>query len=295
METLLSLSRKPFSLEHTLECGQVFRWEKIGEWWYGVVAEQVWKVRQTVGFLRFESRPRNVDAEFLNCYFRLDDDLPLTLSEINKDEHIDAAINRFYGLRIVRQDPWECLISYISATNKNIPAIKNMISNVCERFGDAVEFDGKWFFTFPKPAVLAEASVEELWSCKMGYRAERVLEAAQIVNGGKLDFESLKRMSYREARRVLLGLPGVGPKVADCVLLFSLDKLMAFPVDVWMKRIVLDYYGRFFEHGFVDRVLNKRSLSPSEYETIGTFGRRYFGDYVGYAQEYLFHLGRCQS
>ena len=258
------------------------------------MGETVLKVRQEGGLLWFETHPRSVGAEFLSGYFRLDDDLPLILSEINKDEHVDIAIRRFYGLRIMRQDPWECLISYVCATNKSIQAIKGMISSVCERFGRAVEVEGKRFFTFPKPEVLADASVEELRLCGLGFRAERVLEVARIVGEGGLDFESLRGVGYLEARRVLLGLPGVGPKVADCVLLFSLDKLMAFPVDVWMKRIVLNYYSGCFERSFVDGVLSKSGLSRGEYEAIGDFGRGYFGEYCGYAQEYLFHFGRCQ-
>jgi len=291
----LNLSGKPFSLEHTLGCGQAFRWEKVGAWWCGVVGEAVLKVRQAGGSLQFEVHPRSVDAEFLKDYFRLDDDLPLILSEINKDEHVNEAISRFYGLRILRQDPWECLISYICATNKSIPAIQSMISNVCERFGKAVEFEGKRFFTFPKPAVLAGASLEELRLCKLGFRAERVLKVSRIVNEGGLDFGSLRKMSYWEARRELLALPGVGTKVADCVLLFSLDKLMAFPVDVWVKRVVLNYYSGFFERLFVDKILSKSGFSSCEYEVIGDFAREYFGEYAGYAQEYLFHFGRCQS
>jgi len=293
METRLSLSRKPFSLEHTLGCGQAFRWEKVGDWWYGVVGEGVLKVRQTEGFLWFEAYP-SVVSEFLSRYLRLDDDLPLILSEISKDGHIDAAIKRFHGLRLMRQDPWECLISYMCATNKNIPAIKNMISNVCERFGEAVEFEGRLFYLFPKPAELADASLEELRLCGLGFRAERVLEAARVASEGGLDFECLRRMSYDKARRKLLALHGVGPKVADCVLLFSLDKLMAFPVDVWMKRVVLNHYSDSFERSFVDRVLSKKGLSRGEYEVIGDFGREYFGAHCGYAQEYLFHYERCQ-
>jgi len=295
VEARLSLSGKPFSLEHTLACGQAFRWERAGKWWYGVVGERVLKVRQDENFLWFEAYPRSVGAGSLSNYFRLDDDLALILSKINKDEHINEAIGRFCGLRLLRQGPWECLISYICATNKNIPAIKDMISNICERFGEAVDFEGRTLFTFPKPGELARASVEELRLCKLGFRAKRVLKAAEMVSDGGLDFESLRKMSCEEARRELLGLPGVGPKVADCVLLFSLDKLMAFPVDVWMKRVVLDCYGRFFERSFVDGVLSKGGLSRGEYKTIGDFGREYFGEYAGYAQEYLFHFARCQS
>jgi N-glycosylase/DNA lyase len=295
MKIRLDQSRTPFSLDSTLECGQAFRWKKIGEWWYGVVRRNVVKIRQTQSVLEFQTHPDEPDAKFLESYFRLDDDLPKIYSSIVKDEHVKAAVERFRGLRLMRQEPWECLISYICATNKNIPAIKDMILNMSKQFGRKLLLDGMTFYTFPKPKDLAKASVEELKTCKLGFRAERVLEVSRKVNAGEFNLEALRQLNYEKARDELMKLPGVGPKVADCVLLFSLDKLEAFPIDVWMKRIVMEYYSDHFELSFVKQVSSKKSLTPKEYNRIGLFGRTYFGKFVGYAQEYLYHFKRCIS
>ncbi|KPV63838.1 MAG: Endonuclease III [Candidatus Bathyarchaeota archaeon BA2] len=295
MEIQLDQSTTPFDLEHTLRCGQLFQWEKRGDWWYGVVGEMVVKIRQINDRLVFQTFPEEVDADFIKNYFRLDDNLPLILSKIDKDGHVRRAIQRFRGLRISRQEPWECLISYICATYKNIPAIKNMILNLSKRFGEKINFNSHYFYTFPKPSDLAHAGLEEIKECKLGFRAERVLEASKIVDRGEFNLEGLRKTDYEKAKRELLSLPGVGQKVADCVLLFSLDKLEAFPVDIWMKRIILGFYQNYFGASFVERVLGKSSITPGEYETISSFGRRYFGEYAGYAQEYLFPLSRSQG
>jgi N-glycosylase/DNA lyase len=292
MEIQLDRSTVPFSLEHTLRCGQLFRWEKFGDWWYGVVEDKVVKIRQIAGKLMFQAFPEKINGEFIKNYFRLDDNLPFILSQINKDEHIRKAIQRCHGLRISRQEPWECLISYICATYKNIPAIKNMILNLSKRFGKKMTFNGHDFYTFPKPSDLAHASLEEVRSCRLGFRAERILETSRILECGELGLEDLKKMDYAKAKQKLLSLPGVGQKVADCVLLFSLDKLEAFPVDIWIKRSVLEFYSSYFEPLFIKRVSGKSSISPREYEEISSFGREYFGKHAGYAQEYLFNLSR---
>jgi len=295
MEIQLDQSSSPFNLEHTLRCGQLFRWEKMGDWWYGIVGEKVVKIRQINDRLVFQAFPEKVYANFVENYFRLDDDLPFILSRIGEDKHVRRAIRCFGGLRISRQDPWECLISYICATYKNIPAIKNMILNLSKRFGRKITFNSHHFYTFPKPSDLAHASLEEIKGCKLGFRAVSVLEASKIIDRGEFRLEDLRKMDYEKAKHELLSLPGVGQKVADCVLLFSLDKLEAFPVDVWMKRVILDFYPDYFEDSFVERVVGKSSITPGEYETIGSFGRRYFGEYAGYAQEYLFLLSRSQG
>ncbi len=290
MEIQLNEANTPFSLEHTLSCGQVFRWEKIGEWWYGVVGEKAVKVRQIGGRLLFQGFPEKVDAQFIENYFRLDDNLPLILSRINKDRHIDRAIQVFYGLRIIRQEPWECLISYLCATNANIPAIRKMILNLSKKFGRKITLDNHDFYTFPKAEDLAQADSEEIQKCKLGFRAERVLKVSRMIKEKEFDLEALRKMDYKEAKGKLMSLPGVGHKVADCVLLFSLGKLEAFPVDVWMKRIILKLYPEHFEPCFVKKVLAKKSITSKEYERISSFGRNYFGEYAGYAQEYLFHF-----
>ena len=284
----------PFDLEQTLRCGQSFRWRKLGEWWYGVVNEKVVKIRQIEDELRFQSFPEKMNANFVKNYFRLDDNLPHILSQISIDEHIRKAIQCFSGLRIIRQQPWECLISYICATYKNIPAIKEMILNLSKRFGTKITFNGHDFYTFPKPSDLANSDCEEIRKCKLGFRDKRVLKTARIIHKEKLDLEALRKTDYEHARNELLSLPGVGQKVADCVFLFSLDKLKAFPVDVWMKRIILKNYSSYFEPLFIEKIRNKRSLTPHEYRKISLFGQRYFGRYAGYAQEYLFHYERHQ-
>jgi N-glycosylase/DNA lyase len=292
MEIHLDQSASPSDLKRTLTCGQVFRWNRFGSWWYGVVGKQVIKIRQRDNKLEFQIFPPKTDPESVKNYFRLDDDLPHILSRIAKDQHIRSAIHHFRGLRITRQEPWECLISYICATYKNIPAIKNMIHNLAREFGTKIGVDGHDFYTFPEPQKLAEANLRELMACKLGYRARYVFETSRIIHNRELDLKTLRTADYEEAKHELLLLPGVGHKVADCMLLFSLDKLEAFPVDTWMKRIILEHYTNCFEKSFIRAISNRKSLTPHEYMKIGEFGRRYFGEYAGYAQEYLFHYKR---
>jgi len=295
MQIHLDLARTPFNLDHTLFCGQTFRWEKRANGWIGVVNQTAVKIRQKNGTIAFKASSKNISADFLWQYLRLDDDLLGVYSQIEKDKYVSEAITKLRGLRIIRQEPWECLISYICATNKNIPAIKLMISNLCRQFGYAIKFQGEDFYTFPSAESLAKAHLTELRLCKLGYRAERVLKTAKLVCNSQFDLEALKGMPYERAKKELLTLPGVGPKVADCILLFSLGKLEAFPIDVWMRRLILEYYLQHFEPKFVKKMKTKKGLSPREYEIIYTFGRKYFGDYLGYAQEYLYHYRRCQA
>lgn len=295
MEVRLDPLKTPFSLDFSLQCGQTFRWEKIGEWWYGVVQQNAIKARQNEHVLEFHTCPEELDPQFLESYFRLDDDLPEIYSSINKDKHIEAAIERFEGLRLIRQKPWECLISYICATNKNIPAIKEMILNLSKRFGNRLVLDRQHLYTFPDPHDIANADVEELKLCKLGFRAERVLEVSRKVSTGEFNLEALRMLIYEEAKNELMKLPGVGPKVADCVLLFSLDKLKAFPIDVWMKRILLQHYSNHFQPSFAKKIQQQNPLTRGEYNEMSRFGMEYFGSFVGYAQEYLYHYERCHS
>jgi len=289
MEILLEHSC-PFNLDSTLSCGQAFRWNKHGEWWYSVVGEKVFKIRQIGNKLEFE----NADADFIQNYFGLHDNLPKIFSQITKDKHIEAAVKKFEGLRILRQDPWECLISYICATYKNIPAIKQMLFNLSKKFGDKTVFNGYDFYTFPTPAKLAKASIKELAECGLGYRATYVSETAKTIYENDFKLENLRKANYEKARQKLLNFLGVGLKVADCVSLFSLEKLEAFPVDVWIKRIILKHYANHFPTEFIRKISSKKSLTNSEYERLNLFGRRYFGEYAGYAQEYLYHFERTR-
>jgi N-glycosylase/DNA lyase len=280
----------PFKLDFTLCCGQSFRWEKRGDWWYGVVRDKAFKICQTADILEFE----NVDVAFVKTYFGLNDDLPEIFSQIGKDKQVKRAVEMFEGLRILRQDPWECLISYICATYKSIAAIKRMLLNLSQKIGEEIRFDRQSFYTFPTPEKLAKATIRQLTECGLGYRARYVSGTAKMVYESKFDFDRLKKVTSDEAKRGLLDFPGVGSKVADCILLFSLEKLEAFPVDVWVKRVILRYYASHFSSEFIERISGEEPLSKSEYEKLNLFGQNYFGKYAGYAQEYLYHYERIQ-
>src|SRR5208283_3845411 len=279
-----------FDLDFSLCCGQVFRWKKIGEWCYGVVGENVFKIRQCGSELEFYG----VTGEFVKYYFGLNDDLEQITHCIDRDDYIKAALHRFEGLRIVRQEPWECLISFICATYKSIAAIQQMLNKISTKFGEKRVFDGLDFYVFPSAKTLALASENGLRECGLGYRAKYVQATAKKICEEKFDLESLKAMPYLEARKKLVEFPGVGLKVADCVLLFSLEKLEALPVDVWIKRAILNHYANQLPKALVKKLLSHNSLTNSDYEKLNAFGRSYFGRYAGYAQEYLFHYERTQ-
>ena len=277
-----------FNLDVTLCCGQVFRWDKRGEWWFGVVGDGVLKVRQVEAALEFH----NADDGFVRRYFSLDHDLQRISCEIGKDDVVRAAVREFWGLRIIRQEPWECLISFICATYKSVAAIRQMLLRLSTKFGEKVVFEGCDFYSFPTSERLARASLEELEGCGLGYRARYVLETSKRICADGYDLEGLRKMPYEQAKAELCGFAGVGSKVADCVLLFSLDKLEAFPVDVWVKRIVLKYYGAQLDEAFVKKLSCQKGFSDADYARLNGFGRGYFGGYAGYAQEYLYHFER---
>ena len=267
-----------FNLNYTLDCGQVFRWEKDGDWWTGVVGDQVIRLSQDSGELLVDSK---LPPEFFSRYFRLDDDLPSIYESINRDLLINRAIRKYRGLRLIRQDPWECLISYMLATASSIPTIQKRIFLLSQFFGQELE---EGYFSFPDPETLANADISMLDKCKLGFRTERIKEAAREVASGELDLDVLFRLEYRYARERLMRLRGIGEKVADCVLLFAFEKMEAFPVDTHIRQIIQHYHidDNFFE--------NCTNLSR-----MGDWGREYFGHYCGYAQQYLFYQKRVEG
>jgi N-glycosylase/DNA lyase len=265
-------------------------WEKKGEWWYGVVGDKAFKIRQTNAELEFA----NADEKFIKNYFGLDDDLQKISDKISKDEYIRKALREFQGLRIIRQDPWECLISYICATYKSIAAIKQMLLKLSKKFGEKMTLDRCDFYTFPTPEKLAKTTESELMECSLGYRATYVLETSKKIFENNFNLQSLRKMSYQQAKKELINFPGVGLKVADCILLFSLGKQEAFPVDVWVKRVILKHYAAHFPNAFIEKISSQESLSNAEYEKLNEFGRNYFGEHAGYAQEYLYHYERMR-
>ncbi len=279
-----------FDLDFSLCCGQVFRWRKVDGWWYGVVGENVIKIRQCGAELEFEG----AREDFVCHYFSLNDDLAQISQCIAKDDYIRTALQKFVGLRIVQQVPWECLISFICATFKSIAAIELVLKKISIKYGERRVFDGLEFHTFPSVEQLALASENGLRECGLGYRAKYVQATAKKICDEHIDLNALQAVPYLDARKKLLEFQGVGLKVADCVLLFSLEKPEAFPVDVWVKRVVLNHYENHFPSELVKKMRSHDSLTNGEYLKIGDFARSYFGRYAGYAQEYLFHFERTQ-
>ena len=294
----------PFNLEHTLESGQVFRWWRNGEWWQGVVAGTVLKVKQEGEVLRCQSGREGVDGAYVSRYFRLDEDLEGILATIMKDDAISRACQKFYGLRLIRQDRWECLASFVLATNANIPRIKKMVASVCSRYGERFEFEGDEHHAFPPPDSVAAARVSDLTACGLGYRAPFLKKVAGAVSHGRIDFTALDRLGYEDARELLLKelqgekiLLGVGPKVADCILLYSCGKDGAFPIDVWIARVLAESYPKLLGRSLRRKYAadKKVKLSPSDYSEISARARAYFGEYAGYAQQYLFMAARAEE
>ncbi|MCJ7633227.1 DNA-3-methyladenine glycosylase 2 family protein, partial [Candidatus Bathyarchaeota archaeon] len=194
MHLTLDIIQTPFNLESTVNCGQVFRWEKRNTDWYGIVGEKVIKVRQVQDGLTFQLFPEEQDTHFIKRYFRLDDDLPRIVLGINKDPTIRRAIKKFYGLRLVRQDIWECILSYICATFSNISRIKGMIRNLSQKFGKEFFYDGLVFYTFPSIDAVAKATLAELSDCRLGFRAKYVQCAARVIKDSWSDLDEMKKL-----------------------------------------------------------------------------------------------------
>jgi len=265
----------PYSLKHSLECGQVFRWELDGNSFVGVVGSNIFRVGQIGDVLTVASSDSKEATNDIRDYLNIDMYLASILKEIDVDEHIHDAIVKFKGLRILKQQPWECFISFILSQNSNIPRIKKMIINVSKFYGKEILLNGYKNFRFPLPSDLTKANGKDLKTIGLGYRAHYIIETSKKFLKEEDKFLSIFDKSYEEAEKYLLDFPGVGDKVANCTLLFAFKKYEAFPVDTWVRRII----GKLYFKG-KENLTNKK---------IKKFARRHFGRFCGYAQQYLFY------
>ncbi|HVP96232.1 DNA-3-methyladenine glycosylase family protein [Methanoregula sp.] len=269
---------QPFSLDQTLGCGQVFRWEHMPDGsWTGVVGGRVIRCRQNGLTLSFTG----AGEPFIRHYFSLDLDLPAILESIDRDPFIHEAIEQCRGLRLVRQAPWECLCSYICATNTNIPAVRRRVATLAEQFGERIEEKDTPSFSFPDPIRIAcTGTASSLRECRLGYRMPYVFKSACDAAAQTTWTDALAVLPYEEARHEMMKFAGIGPKAADCVLLFAFQKYEAFPVDVWIRRIMREHY--------LPALPQDTTLTGKEYNAIRTFARKRFGAYCGIAQEYIY-------
>ena len=264
-------------IDNSINSGQVFLWQKNKNNWYGIDGQNILEINQ-------ENKIKSI-SNVKTSFFRKNDDIEKIIKSISKDKIIKKAVRKYEGLRIFNQDPFQCMISFIISSNSNIPKIKNSLEKISEKFGKKVTFKEHEFFLFPQPEKIAKSSINEIKSCGVGYRAPFIKEAAEMVISKKIDFENLKNSDYNEAKRNLRLIPGIGNKVADCIMLFSLNKLDAFPLDTWMIKILEKYYSKEFQ-------IETKTITEKQYQILHEKIVDYFGPYCGYAQQFLFKMER---
>jgi N-glycosylase/DNA lyase len=268
-------------LAATLSSGQAFRWEEHHGGWNGLVGEHWMRLKQVPEGIHAEVAASVKSWDWLRDFLQIEIDLAVILKTFPNDKPMRTAVAACHGLRVLRQDPWECLASFILSSTKQIVQIRQIISLLCERFGQlvAVPAGEPCAFAFPSPAKIAALTESELRACKMGFRAPHLLAAARQVADGRLDLGRLPHLPVSEARAELMKLGGVGGKIADCVLLFACGFDTAFPVDVWVDRALRRLY-------FPRRRVTAKHLHH--------FAATHFGPHAGYAQQYLFHYMRTK-
>ena len=265
------------NFDYSINSGQVFLWKKIDTKWYGVDGKRILVLENAQKFKK--------NMKYETDFFRLDDNFQKISNDLKNDNYVRNALKMFPGLRLIRQNPFQCYISFIVSSNSNIPNIKSRLQNLCKTFGRRKIVDGKEFFLFPEPSDLANASVLDIKKCGLGYRAKAVKTASLSVLDRKIDFDFLKKIDYHTAKEELTKVFGIGNKVADCILLFSLEKLEAFPLDRWMLRILQKYYSKEFQ-------ISTKTLTEKTYDQLHENIVEHFGSYAGYAQQFLFKMER---
>ena len=281
---------EPLDLAATLQSGQAFRWrreETEGDgppWFEGVVFSNAMRIRQVSGGLEWHTSPDSevAIAPMLRDYLRLDNDFSAIMSALDFDDILREGFAEYRGLRILRQEPWECLVSFICSANNNIPRITRNIEDMASAFGSPIQGRTAGRHAFPSPTQLADAGETRLRELGLGFRARYVAAAANRVAEGEIDLFSLREASYQDALDALVELQGVGDKIANCVLLFSMDKREAFPVDVWIDRALREWY--FSDR---DEKINRNQMRA--------WAQARFGQYAGYANQYLFHGRRLRG
>ena len=285
---MIEIQCNTYDLKETLYSGQAFRWIELSQ-----CLEQNITVHQSVISGHRVNLWESVGTIYASCptldnrqlkelsysYLRLDDDMSRIYQTFDSDQYISTAISKYKGLHILRQDPWECLVTFICSANNNIPRIRQLVDKLCENCGEMkIDSKGK-YYCFPSPAQIAEFGESNLRKLGLGFRAKYVYGSSVRLLTEDIDLFKFRNESYQQSLDMLIGFPGVGDKVANCVLLFSMDKLDAFPVDVWIKRVLRESY----LSGSKEKVTDSR---------LREWAQSKFGIYAGYANQYLFHRRR---
>ncbi|HYE84286.1 MAG TPA: DNA glycosylase [Clostridia bacterium] len=268
-----------FDARHIFECGQCFRWAKEEDGSYtGVAFGKVLNVKSDCdkGIVVLDNTNLKEFQDIWFDYFDLGRDYGAIKEVLSRDPVLDMAIKYGKGIRILKQEPWELLISYIISANNSIPMIARSINLLSEMYGSKVRYKGKTYYAFPTPEELQPVDIEGISLCRAGFRCKYIYRAVEMVNNGETSLAEIAGLDADNARKELMKVPGVGPKVADCIMLFSMQKYKAYPVDVWVKRVT--------EYFFLGRDVKMKEIQR--------FAEDKFGDMAGFAQEYLFYYAR---
>jgi N-glycosylase/DNA lyase len=275
---------KNFELPHIFDCGQCFRWNRQSDKNYiGVAFGKVIEVEKKGSDVIIYNTDEKEFNEIWLDYFDLRRDYSAIKETLRKDELLRQAVEFGHGIRILQQEPFELVISFIISANNRIPMIKRAIDNISKRWGKELEYKGKTYYAFPTPQQLAKASMAEIEECGVGFRAKYIADTVEKINNSlcgeykkEYDLDFIKAQTDDGCHEALQVFNGVGPKVADCIMLFSMNKYSSFPVDVWVKRAMQHFY-----------------LAPDvSLKKIRDFGRDKFGELSGFAQQYLFYYAR---
>jgi N-glycosylase/DNA lyase len=293
----IKISAPTFDLAMTLDCGQVFHWANVGKGFVGTIGDRAAYIEQGRKLLKVKmeggapATPRSRDrkgpgsqelappiVEIVTRYFALDHPLAEICASFPDDPVMNAARQFCRGLRIIRQPKWECLATFICSSMKQVAHIRQISLALRRRYGEQRSVGDYVVYTFPGAERIARSSENDLRECALGYRAKNVLATARLASSGEANLEAWSALSDTDLREKLCALPGVGTKVANCVMLFAYERLRAFPIDVWIERVLKQQY-------FPQK---KKVTEPR----LREFSETYFGEHGGYAQQYLFHHAR---
>jgi N-glycosylase/DNA lyase len=281
---LLEIQAPDFDLAMTLDSGQVFHWQRAGNGFAGTIGQYAVYAEQDDNVLKVRfggapSRsPRRTLPRIVAHYFALDHPLAEICASFPVDPVLNAARDFCRGLRIIRQPKWECLATFICSSMKQVAHIRQISAALRKRFGARRKIDGRVLHTFPRAQRIARATEKELRQCKLGYRAKNLRATAHLISSGKCNLEAWSALPDRDLQKKLCELPGVGVKIANCVMLFAYERLRAFPIDVWIERVLRQQY-----------FPRRRKMTA---QRLREFSETYFGEHGGYAQQYLFHHAR---
>lgn len=278
--------KKSFNPVHIFECGQCFRWNKEQDGSYtGVFRKNVINAKKENDEIIFTGICEDDIKSVCEEYFDLNTDYEEIKEKLSKiDDNLKQSITYGEGIRILKQDLWETIISFIISANNNIPRIKKIIEKLSEKYGDKIKWNGKEYYTFPTVTQLSKATVEDLRNLGLGFRDKRVYETTKLIMNKEIDLEELKKITDSNILRENLNkLPGVGDKVADCIMLFSMKRFEVFPVDVWVRRVMNELY------------IKERDETKVDKKQIRNIAEKKYGNLAGIAQQYLFYWKREEN